>query len=345
LEEGAAVLQARHALDAFVPAEAYVLRRHFITPEGLPKTVWSHCETGALVLLGSLPLHWPEPARVEALLPWLNAWEASVVPETDGIVLRRYHRARSDAHTVASPSHRHFLTTYAPVVRPSVPADGRALARALASFHRLGQRQLALRSAPFARESLRELLHHWLLPALEAARQQVPADLRRALDGACADLHRLTPRRLEALDALPPFLIHGDWQAKNLLLRKDPDAKGAVHVLDSESCRLFPRLWDVYFLFSWDDACTGLQRPNLARERWRDYVEGAGGLSAMERELLPDLLRIKALSNAAWSSEGQPPWRQRRQVRRVVLRNSLRMAEALKTLDSSWFSSAPTRKA
>ena len=323
-------------MEAFAPAEAYVLRRQFTTLEGAPKTVWSHRETGALVLLGSLPLHWPEPARLEVLLPWLNAWEATVAPGTDGIGLRRYHRARSGAHTVAGPRHRHFLATYVPTVRPPGPADGRALAGALATFHRLGEGQLARRALPFARESLRDLLHHWLLPALHAARLQVPADLRRALDGACADLHRLTPQRLEALDGLPTFLIHGDWQPKNLLLREDPEARGAVHVLDSESCRLFPRLWDVYFLLSWDDACTGWHRPDLARARLRHYLDCAGGLSAMERELLPDLLRIKALSNAAWSAEGEPPWQQRRQVRRAVLRNSLRMAEALKTMEASW---------
>ncbi|MEB3317713.1 MAG: phosphotransferase [Cyanobacteriota bacterium] len=322
-------------IEAFAPAGTHVLVRRFTTPEGAPKSVWSHRDTGALVLLGSLPSQWPETERVEALLPWLNDLGTAFPPQAHGFALRRYHRSLVGSYTVTAHRQRFFLADYHPRVRPARPADGLALARAMAVFHRLGALQLARHALSLPAESLRDLLDHWLLPGLQAARGGVPADVRRALDAALLDLDHLRPERLEAIDALPRHLIHGDWQAKNLLLREDGAARGVVQVLDSESCRLYPRLFDVYFLLSWDDACSGWQRPEQALARLRHYLECAGGLSPMERQLLPNLLMIKALSNAAWSAEAQPPWRRRRRARRAVLRNSLRMAAAMRSLETN----------
>jgi Ser/Thr protein kinase RdoA (MazF antagonist) len=209
------------------------------------------------------------------------------------------------------------------------------MARALAEFHRLGREGMERQGPPFARETLNDLLDNWLLPGLEGAREGVAPDLGSGVDEALVQLTGWRSRRLEAMDALPSGLIHGDWQAKNLLLSMDSRARETVHVLDIESCRLFPRLLDVYFLLSWDDVCSGWHRPDLAMERLRHYVECVGGLTHQERLLLPDLLRIKAWSIVLWSCERQRSWRQRPLRRRLVFRNSLKMAEALKDLDVS----------
>lgn len=322
-------------IEAFAPAGTTVLARRFTTPEGAPKSVWCHRDSGALLLLGSLPLQWPEPERVEALLPWLNDLGSALAGQAHGLALRRYHPSLAGPFTVRAPGHRHFLASYHPWARPVVLSDGLVLARALATFHQLGRRQLERNPLPLAADALQDLVNHWLLPGLQAARTGAPPDLRSALDGALGDLSRLKPQRLAALDALPRDVIHGDWQAKNLLLRQDSEARGSVQVLDSESCRLFPRLFDVYFLLSWDDACRGLQRPDLGLARLRHYLDCSGGLRPEERTLLPDLLLLKALSNAAWSCEGQRPWRQRPRARRAVLRHSLKMADAVKDLDTA----------
>lgn len=323
------------AIGAFAPAGTFLPVRQFHTPEGAPKSVWSHRDSGAMVLLGSLPPHWPPPERLEALLPWLNAWTPLLSPRTDGLVLRHYHRSLAGPYGVAGSEHRHFLATYHPGARPSLPADGLLLARALATFHRVGRRQLERQGPPFAEESLEDLLQHWLLPGLQAACGRVPADLRPPLEGALKDLSGLKAQRRRALDGLPRCLVHGDWQAKNLMVCQASAAHGSLLVLDSESCRLFPRMFDVYFLLSWDDACRGWRHPDRAKARLRHYLECSGGLSPAERELLPDLLRIKALSNALWSTEGPPPERGRLRARRAVLRHSLTMAEAMASLDVS----------
>ncbi|MEB3335479.1 MAG: phosphotransferase [Cyanobacteriota bacterium] len=317
-------------MEAYAPAGTYLQVRQFTTPEGAPKTVWSHRDTGELVLLGSLPLHWPEPARLEQLLPWLNALEPSPV-----LTLRHYLRTRAGHFTVGTARHRHFLATYRAAARPCRLSDGRVVARALAEFHRLGREAMERHGTPMARDGLGDLLDHWLLPGLEAAREGVAPGLRRAVEQALRELEGWRSDRLEALEALPTALIHGDWQAKNLLLSGDAQGRDRVHVLDSESCRVFPRLFDLYFLLSWDDVCSGWQRPDLAMERLGQYVESAGGLTDEERQSLPDFFRIKAWSIVVWSCEGQRLWRQRPLMRRLVCRNSLKMAAVLMDLDCS----------
>jgi Ser/Thr protein kinase RdoA (MazF antagonist) len=188
---------------------------------------------------------------------------------------------------------------------------------------------------PLARDSLGDLLDHWLLPGLDAAREGVPPGLRPAVEEALRQLGGWRSDRLEALEALPTALIHGDWQAKNLLLCGDWQGRERVHVLDTESCRVFPRLFDLYFLLSWDDVCSGWHRSDLAMERLGQYVECAGGLTHQEQQSLPDVLRIKAWSTVVWSCEGQRLWRQRPLKRRLVCRNSLKMADVLMDLDCS----------
>jgi hypothetical protein len=298
--------------------------------------VWRHGGDGALLLLGSLPPTWPEPERLEALLPWLNRCDTSLA---DGsgvpLTLRRYRRSLAGPYTVAGRGHRWFLASFQVGVRPCRLADGGTMAAALAAFHRLGEREGSRSGLPLAPETLSDLLEHWLLPCLEAGRARVAVDLRPALDGALRHLDRLVQQRLPALDALPRSLIHGDWQPRNLLLGAAPGVRGLVHVLDSESCRRLPRLFDVYFLLAWDDLGSGWRKPRHALGRLRRYLACSGGLQPQERPLLPDLLVLKALSNAAWACEGPHPWRRRPAARRRGLRGSLKMAAALVDLDTS----------
>lgn len=324
-------------IEAFGPAGTFELLRRFRSSLGAPKSVWRARGDGALLLLGSLPQSWPEPERLEALLPWLNRIgrtraDASAVPLT----LRRYRRSLAGPYTVLAAGHRWFLASYQAAARPCRPADGGTMAAALAAFHRLAEQQSSRAGPPMAPETLADLLEHWLLPGLEAGRARVAVDLRPAFDAALRHLDRLVAPRLATLDALPRHLIHGDWQPRNLLLGTPPGATGVVHVLDSESCRMLPRLFDVYFLLAWDDLGTGWRRPRQALGRLRRYLASSGGLLSQERALLPDLLVLKALSNAAWACEGPAPWRRRPTARRRALRGSLRMASALAALDTSW---------
>lgn len=324
-------------IEAFGPAGTFQLLRRFRSSLGAPKSVWRAQGDGALLLLGSLPPSWPEPERLEVLLPWLNRIDTSRGESSDvSLTLRRYRRSLAGSFTVLAGGHRWFLASYQAAARPCRLADGGSVATALAAFHRLAERQSSRAGAPMAPETLADLLEHWLLPCLEAGRARVPVDLRPALDGALSHLDRLVTQRLAALDALPRCLIHGDWQPRNLLLGTPPGAKGVVHVLDSESCRMLPRLFDVYFLLAWDDLGTGWRRPRQALGRLRRYLACSGGLQPQERALLPDLLVLKALSNAAWACEGTHPWRRRSPARRRGLRGSLRMASALADLDSAW---------
>ncbi len=319
-------------IEAFVPAGSYRLIRRFTTPEGAPKSVWRERHTGALLILGSLPRQWPDAAWLEALLPWLNGLGASLAEKGGALTLRRYHRAFSGRFVVPSADRRHFLASYQDRVRSCRLADGRVLARALADFHRLGSEWMVRQPLPLTPDSLANLLQHWLFPGLQAARPDAPPDLRAALDAALLELSGWREGRVESLDALPHRLIHGDWQAKNLLLARDAET---VHVLDSESCRLLPRLFDVYFLLSWDDFCRGRRRPDLALARLRHYLDCSGGLTTQERELLPDVLRLKALANALWAMEGERHWRQRSKAMRAIVRHSLTMADDLKEFDTS----------
>lgn len=322
-------------MEAFAPAGTYIQVRHFTTPEGFPKTVLSHRDTGELVFLGSLPLHWPEPTRLDRLFPWLNALDPCWAKGPPVLSLRHYLRTRAGAFTVGTARQRHFLASYRAVARPCRLSDGRVMARALAGFHRMGREGMERHGPPLARDFLADLLDHWLLPGLEAARAGVAPGLRQAVEEALRQLGGWRSDRLEALEALPTALIHGDWQAKNLLLCRDSRGREGVHVLDSESCRVFPRLFDLYFLLSWDDVCSGWRRPDLAMERLGQYAESAGGLTHQEQQGLPDLLRIKAWSNVVWSCEGQRVWRQRPLRRRLVCRNSLKMADVFRELDFS----------
>jgi hypothetical protein len=323
------------SIEAFGLAGSYELIRHFFTPLGAPKTVWRQRSNGKLLLLGSLPLSWPEPMRLEALLPWLNRCGEQLALTDLSLSLRRYHRSLASTFLFRSTHHRHFLATYRADARPCMLADGGVIACALADFHRLGSMQIERDGLPFASESLADLLHHWLMPGLEAAHLSTPPDLVATLDMALCRMNRLLAQRLVALDALPRFLIHGDWQHKNLLLLQKADSRGTVHILDSESCRLLPRLFDVYFLLAWDDEGRGWQGPHLGLARLRQYLERSGGLTSEERQLLPDLLMLKALSNAVWACDGQKSWRQRPLTRRMVFRNSLRLAEAMAEIDVS----------
>jgi hypothetical protein len=323
-------------IEAFGPPGTFQLLRRFRSSLGAPKSVWRDQGDGALLLLGSLPPSWPEPERLEALLPWLNR-----IHTTSGdslavsLTLRCYRRSLAGPYTVLEAGHRWFLASYQSAARPCRQADGGTMAAALAAFHHLAEQQISGTGPPMAPETLVDLLEHWLLPGLKAGRARVAVDLRPALDAALRHLDRLMAQRLAALDALPRRLIHGDWQPRNLLLGTPPGAKGVVHVLDSESCRMLPRLFDVYFLLAWDDLGTGWRRPRQALGRLRRYLACSGGLQPQERTLLPDLLVLKALSNVAWACEGPHPWRRRTASRRRGLRGSLRLAAALADLDTS----------
>lgn len=258
--------------------------RTFETGLGKPKAILQ--TPNGEFFLGSLANSWPDPARLEVLLPLLNDVADSL--HTAGARTRLPHYVPTSAGhwTITEQPWRLFMRTHLQGRPAQSSSDIEAVARAAAEFH----------GAATGHTNHATLQDHapWNLDfELSTLERLADPDSFRAVEPY---LRFIAAERTVAIDALPRTLTHNDLQPKNLLMDGE-----LVWLIGLEGATSYTRLFDFYFFLMGDDHGVHLEDWSHFERAMNTYTSAAGSLSDQERHLLPSVMAIKAAGVAAWS--------------------------------------------
>ena len=211
-------------LERFAVRQPFEIERDFVTAMGAPKTVVRLSPSGERLFIGSLPLTFPADEHLAALFPVLNRLCGSLAAAGSNVLLGAYLCTPEGGHLVRDTMHRRFVRTW---LDARAPAPRPLQARALGIIHEHGLRVMreggcgGLRSVRHA-----EVFPQWILPHLLMT---VDPELRIAAArhaSAVASFFGKAAQQVARLDKLPLFLVHTDFQGKNLLAAP-PSANGS----------------------------------------------------------------------------------------------------------------------
>lgn len=250
---------------------------------------------GTRYFVGSVPLAWPPLDRLNAAAPLVNRIAGQLSAWSAPVQVGSYLPHSSGQFFVRFGAHHRFVRRAFLGEAPNPRAGAAELATARGWFHRASRATIAPDSIPAKLvESAQADLASYVLPELE---RYLPAEPSFRI------LQRHMGASASAIDDLPATLVHGDFQAKNVLVSRSAGADAGIAIIDCEHASHRSRLTDLYFALMGDDTGRLLGDWAAFETSLRTYQRYAGKLSSDELALLPAAIQIRAGGIATWLSQ------------------------------------------